>query len=224
MTTPHQRFSFTNVFEGDGDAPVNAPIRKAFYTVVEVEAERAIAFADGQRAALDQAAREEAQCLEAIRQGIVQSLGALAQVAHDHREAVTDLALAAARKIADAALDQFPEAPATAAFEALLREVESYPRLLVRAPEAHVERMQAALDQAAQNAGFAGQVSVKADPRMNGGAFIFEWGEGRAAFDPEQAAARIAEALKAAIAADGVHGEPPISAQGPIPPEGASDV
>ena len=214
MNTAPQKFSFTTVFDGDGDVPVNAPIRKTFFTLAEVDAERAAAFAEGSRAALSQAQQEEARCLESIRQAIAQSLGSLAQVAHDHREAVTDLALAAARKIADAALEQFPQAAATAAFESLLREVESYPRLLVRAPEAQVGRMQIALEAAAQNAGFAGQVTVKADPQLNGGAFIFEWGEGRAAFDPEQAAARIADALKSALAAEGVHGEPLIAAQG----------
>lgn len=217
MDTPHQKFAFTTVFE-DGDVSVNAPIRKTFYTLAEVEQERAAALAEGRQAAQDKATQDEAQCLEAIRAAIVQSMGALAQVALDHRAAVTDLALAAARKIADAALERFPEAPATAALDALMREVESHPRLLVRAPDANVERMQIALDQAAQNAGFAGQVSVKSDPNLSGGAFIFEWGEGRAAFDPEQAAARIAEALQAALAADGVHGEPLIATQG------ASDV
>ncbi len=217
MNTSPQKFSFSTVFE-DGDVSVNAPIRKTFYTVAEVEQERAAAFAEGKQAALDKAKQEEAQCLDAIRAAIVQSMGALVQVAHEHRAAVSELALAAARKIADAALDRFPEAPATAAFDALLREVEAHPRLLVRTPEAHVERMQTALDQAAQNAGFAGQVTVKSDPNLIGGAFIFEWGEGRAAFDPERAAARIAEALQAALAADGVHGEPLIAIQG------ASDV
>ncbi len=213
MTSPHQKFAFTNVFEGDGDISVNPPVRKAFFTVAEVEAERAQAFAEGRQTAIDQAQREEAQCLDAIRQSIAQAMGVLAHASHEHRTAVTDLAMSAARKIADAALDRFPEAPATAALDALLREVESHPRLLVRTQEIHVERMQAALDQAAQNAGYPGQVTVKGDPRLKGAAFIFEWGEGRAAFDPDQAAGRIADALKAALAAEGLHGESLIAAQ-----------
>ena len=38
--------------------------------------------------------------------------------------------------------------------------------------------------------------------------FAFDWGEGRAAFDPEVSAARVAEALDAALAAEGLHAEP----------------
>ena len=49
---------------------------------------------------------------------------------------------------------------------------------------------------------------MKSDPNLTSAAFIFEWGEGRAAFDPEQAAARVAAALDATLAAEGLHAEP----------------
>ena len=39
-------------------------------------------------------------------------------------------------------------------------------------------------------------------------AFTLDWGEGRAAFDPEAAAARVAAALDEALAAEGLHAEP----------------
>lgn len=204
----HRKFAFDTVFDGDGEVISSAPPVKTFYTAAELEKARAEAFAEGQQAALDRSREEELRQLAQIRQAIGQAMHSLAQVAQNHRAGAVELALATARKIADAALDQFPEAPAKAALEALLLEMQGHPRLLVRAPEAVAERMQAYLDRAAQAAGFLGQVVVTPDPRLNGAAFIFEWGEGRAAFDPEQAAARIAEALHAALAAEGLHAEP----------------
>src|SRR5437868_2979177 len=126
-----RKFAFDTVFDDEGDVMSSAPVRKTFYTPQDVEQVRAQAFEEGRAAALDQAQKDEARCLAEIRQAIGQAMGVLARAAHNHREAVVELALAAARKIADAALDRFPEAAAQAAFETLLQEVESRPRLMV---------------------------------------------------------------------------------------------
>ena len=61
---------------------------------------------------------------------------------------------------------------------------------------------------AAQACGFAGAIVATADPGLPLAAFTLDWGEGRAAFDPEAAAARVAAALDEALAAEGLHAEP----------------
>jgi flagellar assembly protein FliH len=209
-----RKFDFDTVFDGVGDV-LSAPApHKAFYTPVEVEQIRLEAFADGQRAAVQQAELDQAQCLEGIRFAIERTVPLLAQAAHEHRAGAAELALAAARKIADSALEAFPEAPVRAALEALSNEVQGHPRLLVRTPERLLERIQAVLEKTAESVGFPGQVTAVADDRLEGAAFIFEWGEGRAAFDPEAAAQRVTQALHAALAAEGLHAEPLIPAQG----------
>jgi flagellar assembly protein FliH len=43
-------------------------------------------------------------------------------------------------------------------------------------------------------------------------AFVLDWGDGKAAFDPQDAALRVAAALDAALAAEGLHAEPLLSA------------
>ena len=207
MTAP-QKFGFDAVFDGAGDVVVHTARRKAFYSIEELDQARAEARAEGQRMSQGQAEQALAAGLDEIRRQIGLAMTALAKVAHDHKVGAAELALIAARKIAGAALDRFPEAPAQAAIEALMREIESYPRLLVRASEEAAVPIQQALEKAAEAAGFAGQVTVRTDPSLAGAAFVFEWGEGRAAFDPELAAARVAEALNAALAAEGLHGEP----------------
>ena len=113
----------------------------------------------------------------------------------------------ALRKIADAALDRFPQEPALAALEALSREIEAAPRLLVFASPADAPRLERALGEAAARAGFAGHIVLRPEPGRARAAFVFDWGEGRAAFDPDAAAERVATALEAAIAAEGLHAE-----------------
>jgi flagellar assembly protein FliH len=212
MTSQPRPFAFDTVFDGDH---VVAPARpKRRYTPEEVEAARAEAYAEGQASAVARAEAEAAQALREVAEAARAALSTLAAIAHEHRSGSAQLAMAAARKIADAALDRFPAAAAEAALDALSREVEAAPRLMVFAAPADAPRLERALGEAAARAGFAGQIVLKPEPGRARAAFLFDWGEGRAAFDPEQAAGRVAAALDAALAAEGLHAEvhlPPFS-------------
>jgi len=208
MDTPHRKFGFDTVFDDHGGVAYAPPKVKKAFTPEEVEAAKAQAYQDGERSAVARAEQDAAQALTAVANAVREAFGALTHVAHQHREGSAMLALACARKIADAALRQFPEAPVTAALEALGREVEAQPRIFVRVSPELEARTQTALDQVAAQIGFQGQIVARADGAMAPAAFTFDWGEGRAAFDPDGAAQRVAEALEAAIAAEGLHAEP----------------
>jgi flagellar assembly protein FliH len=207
---PHRRFGFDTVFDDRGGSYTPPKVKKSF-TIEEVEAAKAQAYQDGERSAVARAEQEAANALSEVAGAIQQAFGALTHVAHEHREGSAQLALACARKIADAALHHFPEAPIVAALEALAREVEAQPRIFVRVSAEVEERTQNALEHVAAQIGFQGQIVARADGAMAPAAFTFDWGEGRAAFDPEGAAQRVAEALEAAIAAEGLHAEPMFS-------------
>jgi flagellar assembly protein FliH len=99
---------------------------------------------------------------------------------------------------------------------AMARELEASPRLVVRSAAADPVRLEAALTGAANTAGYAGQLVFKSEPGMATGAFSFDWGDGRASFDPLASAARIEAALHAALAAEGLHAEP-LSLNGDAP-------
>jgi flagellar assembly protein FliH len=212
MTSTMRKFTFDTVFDGDGGVAA-APARpKRAYTPDEVEIIRADAHAEGERSAVARAEEVQGQALSEIARATKAALGALAHVAHEHRTACSELALASARIIAGAALTRFPEAPAQAALASLAREIEATARLSVRGAPEQVERLQAALDETARAVGFPGQIVVTGDPLVPPAAFVLDWGDGRAAFDPEGAAERVAEALSTALAAEGLHAEPLISA------------
>lgn len=208
MAAPLPKFSFDTVFDGEGVVIASTPRPRRSFAAEEVEAIRAAAYAEGERSVTALAEADAAAALHAIAAAVNQALPLLAHAAHEHRAGSAELALAAARKIADAALERFPTAPAEAALEALAREIEAAPRLVVRAAPELAERLQPELDRVAEACGYAGQLTIKADPDCAPAAFAFDWGEGRAAFDPEQAAERVAAALRTALAAEGLHAEP----------------
>jgi flagellar assembly protein FliH len=207
QTLTHEKFAFDTVFEDDGR--VTAPFRaQKSFTADEVAAIRIQCFAEGERSAVAIAQQSQAMALAEIADAARMALGALTLVAHEHRSGAAKLALGAARKIADAALDRFPEAPLSAALEALAREIEAVPRLVLRCAPEGLEAMQAALAEAAVSSGYPGQILAKADPALPPAAFVLDWGDGSAAFDPIEAEARVAQALETALAADGLHAEP----------------
>jgi flagellar assembly protein FliH len=205
---PLEKFRFDTVFDDAGGVVRTAPRPKRVYAAEEVELIRAAALAEGERSVTAIAEARVAAALEEIARHCGGALDALAKVAHDHRVHSADLSLAAARKIADAALAQFPEAPVAAAMVELAREIEAAPKLKVRVAPDLIDKVQAALERAAQACGFAGAIIATADPALPLAAFTLDWGEGRAAFDPEAAAARVAAALDEALAAEGLHAEP----------------
>lgn len=205
MTHNHQKFGFDTEFNSEGGIAYAPPTVKRVYVPEEVEQIRNQAYAAGQRAASVLAEEAVAAALAEIAEASRAGLARMAQLTHEHRTACAELALAAARVIAGAALDGLPQAPAAAALETLAREIESTPRLIVRADLGLVERLQGALDQTAQTCGFPGQILVKADPALAGAAFVFDWGDGRASFDPAQAAEQVAKALRTALDAEAPH-------------------
>ena len=208
MTSAHQKFGFDTEFGASGEIAYVAPRPKRSFTPEEVEAIREQARAEGERTALTSITAQQMAAISEISGACSQALSSLAAVAHRHREGAAELALACGRAIAGAALERFPEAPALAAFEALAREIEAAPRLIVAAHPELAERLQGMLDEAANRAGFAGAIQVRTDIALGRHAFTLDFGDGSAAFDPEAAAGRVAEALHAALAAEGLHGEP----------------
>lgn len=208
MSEAPRKFSFETVFDAAGEVAYAPPRPKRMYTADEVEQVRAAAAAEGERAALASLQAQQTAALAQISAMCAQALPKLAEVAHEHRVTSANLALACARAIAGAALDRFPEAPAQAAVEALAREIEAAPRLIVSAEPELAERLQGLLEEAAQRIGFTGAVQVRPEAELGRHAFQLDFGDGQAAFDPQAAAARVTETLEAALAAEGLHAEP----------------
>src|SRR5579875_329193 len=124
-------FTFDTVF--DGDRVISTPRAKRAFTLDEVEAERASAYADGERSVAARAEADAAAALRDVAQALRIAFTHLTDAAHAHRSESARLAMACGRAIADAALDRFHDQPAVAALDALARELDAQPRLVVRA-------------------------------------------------------------------------------------------
>jgi flagellar assembly protein FliH len=201
-------FSFDTEFGDDGGVTPGAVFKptKRAYLPAEVEALVAQARLEGRETALAEVESLQAMALVTLGQAVAAAAPSLGAVAQAHREQSAELALAAAKVIATAALDRFPEGPLQAALEALGSEIDATPRLVIRArglDEAVKEKLQALC----VDAGFSGLVSFRDEPGMAAAAFQLEWADGRADFDPAEAAARMGEALTAALAAEAGHAE-----------------
>jgi flagellar assembly protein FliH len=213
MTEPVlEKFGFDTVFDGGGNVTHATPRPKRFFSAEEVEDIRARAFAEGEQKALADVtaiqARAQAQALSEIARSAEKGLGGLAQVAQAHREGSAALALACARAIAGEVMDMCPRAAIQKALESLAREIESEPRLLVAVAPGQSEGLQEILSETAAAAGFAGKILVRDDAGLSGAAFTLDFGDGSASYDPVAAGQRIWDALKAALAAEGLHAEP----------------
>jgi len=200
------KFLFETVF--DNGAVVPASRAKRHYTAEDVEQARIDGRADGERSAVALAEAAMVAALADIGGSVRQAMGVLVGLVHEHRRASAELSLACARRIADAALDRFPDAPVEAALAALSMELAIEPRLLVRAAAEDAERLTHLLTSAAERIGLTCQIVVRSDPTLPRAAFGFDWGDGKAQFDPVMADAAVAEALATALAAEGLHGEP----------------
>lgn len=206
LSTP---FAFDTEFDAAGvvvsAAAAFRPIKRA-YGPAEVDALVAKARLDARNEALAEVDSIQAMALSAIGQALATAAPALAQVAQAHRQQSAELALTAARVVAASALDRFPEAPLQAALEALGQEIDASPRLVIRTGDL-TEATHARIQQLCADAGFSGIVAFRTDPTMAPAAFQLEWTDGRAAFDPEEAFARMREALNSALAAEAGHAE-----------------
>ena len=201
-------FSFDTEFDASGvvvQASAFRPVRRA-WTPAEVDALLAEARLEARNAALAEAESLQAMAMSAIGQALTAAVPTLTRIAHAHREQSAELALAAARVVAAAALDRFPAGPLQAALEALGQEIDASPRLVIRSGELD-ETGRARSDQLCADAGFSGVVAFRDDPALPTAAFQLEWADGRAAFEPEAAFARMREALDSALAAEAGHAE-----------------
>jgi flagellar assembly protein FliH len=208
MAAQLEKFGFDTEFDAGGGVAFQAPRPKTSYSPDEVEQIRREAYAEGERVGLQSVNAAQARAMAEVAAQCRQAMPKLAEVAHDHRVGSAQLALACGRAIADAALDRFPEAPLQAALEALAREIESVPRLVVLVEPAMAAYVEERLANTVSAVGYPGQVLVRSDAGRAGHAFTLDFGDGAAAFDPQAAQARVAAALEAALAAEGLHAEP----------------
>ena len=203
--TVHKRFEFGTVFGAGGNVVSKpAPAAKKFYTPEEVEEIRKAAQAAGENSAMARAQMAQSTALQSLADAAQQGLGGLTDAIHAHKEAAVRLALVCAQKIATEALDRFPEAPLTAALDALGQEIEPATRLIMFASNPSDE-LKTLAEEAAMMAGYTGTVQFRDNPNLPKGGFEVVWSDGRAEYNPQQVFEALEHALNEALEAEAYH-------------------
>jgi flagellar assembly protein FliH len=192
-----RKFAFDTEFAPDGAILSDTPKR---LSPEEIAAECAAAYERGKQDALAQAERQAAAALEALAGAASAVLTRLNAESRAIREDAARVAIAAARKIAGAALDGFAAERVTAAIESAMDALRHQPRLLVMlAPEA-VEQIKPRIAEMCEAHAYAGAVLVRGEAGLRKGEVVIDWSDAIVSSSPQETEQRINALVEAALA------------------------
>lgn len=192
------KFTFDTEFHGPSDVVSDAARarQKKTLTIEEIETMRADAQAEGAQAATVRAAEN----IERITAMLVTALKAALDTSHDEieilRAEAAALALAAAKKIAPAALAALPAGDVENALREAMHQAIGEPRITLRAAPDVIAALEGRVEAIAHEEGYDGRVILAADPAITGADCRIEWRGGGS----ERSEAAIEAALDALIA------------------------
>lgn len=189
-----RKFTFETVFAPDGEILRDGAFQSQF-SREETEQIRLQAFAEGKAAG----EANVANALSALTGSMSNLLGAYTTEARQLRSEAVELALAAARKAADVALEAHGEARVIEALSHALENLRAGPRLVVRLAPGMMASLKSRLEDAARAHGFDGALIVRADPTIETGDLALEWAEGAIVHDRAEAFALIEKTVQGAL-------------------------
>jgi flagellar assembly protein FliH len=195
-----QKFLFDTSFDPPEAPKIEPPPAEPTFSEAELDAARAEGMAAGQAAAHAEYAKTDAHRLADALNAIAASLTTIQPIIAEglaaNARVSIEIAAALARKIAGAAAAQEIAAPVSVLIGECLPRLLDEPRIVVRLAESAVDDLRGHVTQAAERAGYHGQVVLIGDPQLTPLACRIEWADGGAECDP----ARIAAEADAAVA------------------------
>jgi flagellar assembly protein FliH len=191
------KFTFDTEFQAERDviSPAARARQKKTMTVEEIDTMVARAKQEGTQAGQVRASENINQTIAAlvisVRAALDQSHAEIETV----REEAAALALAAARKLASAALAALPAGDVEAALREAMHQAIGEPRIILRAAPDVIEALKDRIETIAHEAGYEGRVLVAADPLIQGADCRIEWRGGGS----ERSEATIQDALETLI-------------------------
>ena len=192
------KFTFDTEFRGPSDVASDAARarQKKTLTIEEIETLRASAQAEGTQVASVRAAEN----IERTAATLVTALRAALDRSHDEieilRAEAAALALAAAKKIAPAALAALPAGDVENALREAMHQAIGEPRITLRAAPEVIAALEGKVEAIAHEEGYDGRVILATDPAITNADCRIEWRGGGS----ERSEAAIEAALDALIA------------------------
>ncbi len=192
-----RKYAFDTEFSPDGGILKHTPAR---LSPDEIEAACNAAYERGKQDAVAQAERQTAAALQALADAASAVLHRLDAESQAMRAEAANVAFAASRKIAGAALDAFGDERTAAAIEAAMDALRHQPRLLVKLSPEACETLKPRIEAMCETHAYAGAVLVRPQPGLRSGEVIIDWSDGVIHLNPDDAAERIQTLIDAALA------------------------
>jgi flagellar assembly protein FliH len=193
-----RKYGFNTEFAANGDVLNDATRR---LSNEEIEAENAAAYERGKQDAVAQAEREIAAALQSLAGAASAILTRLNAESRAMRDDAARIAIAAARKIAEAALDGFGQDRAAAAIEAAMDTLRHHPRLVVKLSPEAAETLRPRIEKMSETHAYAGAILIRAEPGLGAGEVIIDWSDGIIATNPKDIAERVESLVESALVA-----------------------
>lgn len=193
-----RKYAFETEFSADGAIVKDAPKK---LTAEKIAAECDAAYERGKQDAVAQAERRSAAALEALADAASAVLTRLDVESRAMREEAARIGVAAANKIAGAALEAFGPERAAVAIEAAMDALRHQPRLVVKLSPEAADVLKPRIAAMCETHAYAGAILVRAEAGLKAGEVIIDWSDGVIAMDPAEAADRINQLMDAALAA-----------------------
>lgn len=180
--TNSTKFTFDTVFADARDIVSDAARarQKKIMTVAAIEQLRAEAEQAGRNAGEILAQQQIAADVQALTQSIHDALAQSAEAIEAVRSDAATLALAAARKLARAAIAAAPQDEVELALREAMHQAIGEPRIILRVNPALAEALARNAEDIAHDEAFDGRVQIKPEPHLNGADCRIEWRGGGA--------------------------------------------
>ena len=189
------KYTFDTVFGETAPSAPAASRTRSSYSADEVERIRAEAASTAKADVETQAVKVKADAMNNIGAGLAQLLRAADDMQTNLRVESVELALAVAKKLAEASLNAFPLLEIQEVVTDCLHKLHREPRLVVRVPEPVIEALQAEIHGLADRHGFAGRIVILPEQSLRGADCRVEWAGGGLERDFDTNLAAIDEAV-----------------------------
>ncbi len=197
MSTAGTKYTFDIEFRPEGDLVSNAARarQKKAYTTEEIDALSARARDQGLKAGQVRAAESQAQEIAKLVESLRDVVGRSSKATDDVRREASLLALAAAKKLAAAAVGALPSADVEEVLRHALHQALGEPRIVLHTSPKVAEILKPHLAQIAHEEGFEGRVVVLGEAALGHADCRIEWRGGGAERSESVIEAAIAELI-----------------------------
>lgn len=176
MTKNATKFTFDTHFDAGASATAQAASRsRKSYSAAEIDVIKGEAREEGRKDGDVRASQALAASIGQVAAALVSAIQAMDGEVEAIRAEAASLALAAARKLAGAALTAAPEGEIIEALQAALQQAVGEPRVVVKTTPKLAGSIESRAAAIAAEQGFEGRVQVVADPKLTGADCRLEW-------------------------------------------------